>query len=427
MKNFNVESKNQAQQLESKETQLCHQRLLPFQTLQCQSLTDRFTSQALLSMLSGKIKYHYASARMIVKTVLQHLKCACDGEEGENNQVRWIEPKYNRTLVRKAGKALIKFKIDEQEYSEALNVVNNWRASYAFPLNSVTSFLRKKANNIERDALISQRLKRIPSILEKLKRYESMSLDRMQDIGGCRVVFSDIKNVYSLRESLINSKTKNELKKEDDYIKNIKDSGYRGIHLIYKYNGKKDNIYNGHSIEIQIRTKIQHAWATSVEIVGIFTKESLKAGKGSEDWLNFFKLTSILFSRLESCTPKDLSSDDIIKIKNEVKKLQIELDVFKKLRAFSVSTQYITKVGEGGYFLLLLRVNEQKIEIRSYGTEDLEIATENYITLEKEYKINKEIDIVLVAAKSVKSLEKAYPNYFADSKVFLEKLTEVLR
>ena len=61
----------------------------------------------------------------------------------------------------------------------------------------------------------------------------------MQDIGGCRVVLSDVKKVHALRDLLLDSKTKNELVKQDDYIENPKDSGYRGIHLIYKYKGKK--------------------------------------------------------------------------------------------------------------------------------------------------------------------------------------------
>jgi ppGpp synthetase/RelA/SpoT-type nucleotidyltranferase len=36
-------------------------------------------------------------------------------------------------------------------------------------------------------------------------------------------------------------------------------------------------------IEIQLRTSLQHAWATAVETVDAFTNENLKFGAGSDD------------------------------------------------------------------------------------------------------------------------------------------------
>jgi predicted nucleic acid-binding Zn ribbon protein len=43
---------------------------------------------------------------------------------------------------------------------------------------------------------ISQRLKRIPTILDKLHREPGMNLGRMEDIGGCRAVLRDLDEVY---------------------------------------------------------------------------------------------------------------------------------------------------------------------------------------------------------------------------------------
>lgn len=48
------------------------------------------------------------------------------------------------------------------------------------------------------------------------------------------------------------------------------------VHLIYKYRSDKVTIYDDMCIEIQTRTLMQHAWATTVEIVGKFIKQSLK-------------------------------------------------------------------------------------------------------------------------------------------------------
>ena len=179
-------------------------------------------------------------------------------------------------------------------------------------------------------------------------------------------------------------------------------------------------------IEVQIRTRIQHAWATAVEIIGIFLKESLKSSQGPIKWLRFFELVGILFSCLETCVPEHLSDKDIQAIRAEAISLSSELGVVEKLQAFSVSTKYIgIQNKKAGYFLLLLKADERRIRINYFNNRDLPIASSKYMEIEREYEKNNSVDIVLVAAKSVRSLRIAYPNYFADSRVFLEKLNEV--
>jgi ppGpp synthetase/RelA/SpoT-type nucleotidyltranferase len=42
---------------------------------------------------------------------------------------------------------------------------------------------------------VSQRLKRIPTIIDKLHREPGMNLGRMADIGGCRAVLRDLDEV----------------------------------------------------------------------------------------------------------------------------------------------------------------------------------------------------------------------------------------
>ncbi len=52
-------------------------------------------------------------------------------------------------------------------------------------------------------------------------------------------------------------------------------------------------------IEVQLRTRLQHNWATAVETVGIFTGEALKSSQGNEDWQDFFRLVSTWFAHKE--------------------------------------------------------------------------------------------------------------------------------
>ena len=180
-----------------------------------------------------------------------------------------------------------------------------------------------------------------------------MNLSRMEDIGGCRAVVSNSTQVKSIYKTLKNSRTKHILHRERDYISNPKESGYRGIHLVYKYNGSKDK-FKGLPVEIQIRSKIQHSWATAVEVVGTFTKQALKAHTGDADWLKFFKYTSIEFAKLEGYNPDEIYTNvDTFK---ELEKLEIKLDVKNRLRAFNVAIEKLTDSKEdgAGYYIFLL-------------------------------------------------------------------------
>ncbi|MEP0914199.1 RelA/SpoT domain-containing protein [Leptolyngbya sp. GB1-A1] len=161
----------------------------------------------------------------------------------------WTEPKYSKKAVGRSGDALINSS-SEEEYAQALIIVNNWRAAHACPLNSLQSSLRYRAQKISQDVLISQRLKRVPSIKGKLQRSQGMQLDRMQDIGGCRATFPAVEDVYALKDMMKIKPPRSLLSKEYDYIQTPKPSGYRGIHLVYKFQGKKHSVHNGLLIEV---------------------------------------------------------------------------------------------------------------------------------------------------------------------------------
>ena len=85
-----------------------------------------------------------------------------------------------------------------EEMDDALRVINNWRSSHAFPLNTLQIGLKERAQRVDADALIAQRIKRLSSIKAKLERFRSMDLARMQDIGGCRAVVHSVRAVDNL-------------------------------------------------------------------------------------------------------------------------------------------------------------------------------------------------------------------------------------
>jgi len=331
--------------------------------------------------------------------------------------MRWIEPAYSKEQVKKAGINLIKADLDSQEFIDAVPIFYNWRSSHAFPMQIMLDFLRKNALRVDRESFVVQRLKRSWSIMYKLVREKGMSLNRMEDIAGCRAVLNDVEDVKQLYANLKKSRTNQILHRERDYISNPKNSGYRSVHLVYKYNGGREK-HHGLYVELQLRSKIQHSWATAVEVVGNFTKQALKASTGDKIWLDFFKYASLEFAKLEKC-PIDESYEGIDTFK-KLQECDKVLDFKKRLSAFKVAVETIdARKSEGArYYLLRLDLSKLVINLKGFNKDQLEEATQRYNEDEQKYSKDKSKDIVLVSAGSVRELKKAYPNYFSDTEYF---------
>lgn len=337
----------------------------------------------------------------------------------------WAKSEFTKKAVMRAGEVLISKEFVMDEWSRAWDILSNWRAAHAYPMHALLMMLRNRSVKIDKSAIVVQRLKRTPSILEKLTRYPDMKLHRMQDISGCRAIIANVRDVEKLAESITSSRTRHCLHKVNNYIDSPKESGYRGIHLVYKYGGEKEE-YKDYFVELQLRSKIQHAWATAVEIVDTFTQQALKASRGSQDWKDFFTYISAEFAKIEK-RPVDAALQEI-DTASEARRLADLLHVVERLNAFAVSVSHITQKLESktDYFLLELTEHAKKIVVTQFKTSDFEKATKTYLEREKASKDNVSHDVVLVAASSMHALRRAYPNYFADSKDFLKYMERVI-
>ncbi len=336
----------------------------------------------------------------------------------------WTKPKYSKKQVNRAGSIIKLDNPDPDEKKWAEDVLTNWRSSHSYPINTFQGILRYKLKNIDPNALVAQRLKRSQSIIGKLRRFDSMQLARMQDIGGLRAVVETIDKVRYLEESYLNSNFKHELVGQKDYLQSPKSTGYRGIHLVYKYKNDKTPEYDGLQLELQIRTKLQHTWATAVETMGTFLNHALKASEGPEEWLNFFALTSSAFAHIEQCPPvpyyEVFSQKETFKTVVEQAR---KLDVVDKLQAFSVATNKISSDNQAGsYHLIVLNVQEKTVDLQSYGKKRLDKANEDYTEIERRISDGQPLQVVLVSAGSIDSLRRAYPNYFLDTHEFINQI-----
>src|SRR3954453_15169180 len=112
----------------------------------------------------------------------------------------WTEPAYPRGEVRRAGRTYIDPGATPEAREMALAVINNWRSSHSFPLNTLQVNLRNVSTQNDADPTTAQRIKRLPSIRHKLERIPGMKLSRMQDIGGGRAVLSSVDAVREVVE-----------------------------------------------------------------------------------------------------------------------------------------------------------------------------------------------------------------------------------
>jgi hypothetical protein len=90
-----------------------------------------------------------------------------------NSDVKYAQPEHSREEVDRAGDVIIgpmpEFNEDGNvseenfasldEWSKAYDILNNWRSSHSFPLNTFQTTLRKRAGQTDANCLLAQRIK----------------------------------------------------------------------------------------------------------------------------------------------------------------------------------------------------------------------------------------------------------------------------
>ena len=147
-----------------------------------------------------------------------------------------------------------------------LRLLDEHRRSFSPAYDSVIGTIREK---LHLDPT-GRPAKSTSSIAEKLRR-ESIRLSQVQDIAGCRVIVTDIiaqdNTIATLRETF------SDIRVMDRRLN--PSHGYRAVHVIVTTEGG--------SVEIQIRTSLQHFWAELSERLADVVDSSIKYGGGDTD------------------------------------------------------------------------------------------------------------------------------------------------
>lgn len=337
----------------------------------------------------------------------------------------YVTPGYSPSQVDSAGRTLIQ-PASDQEFESALKIINNWVSSHYHPLIGFRMTLSERSKKVYPGAITVQRLKRLPAIQLKLHKMPWLKLSEMQDLGGCRVILNSVRHVDELIKRYLNPPRsfRHKLIKPYDYIRNPKKTGYRGFHLVYQYHAKESSPYEGLKVEMQFRTPLQHIWATAVETAGRFRGEPFKSDLGDPEWRRFFALMgSVLALKEEETHLIPSTPHDRTELLRQAKEYEQRLNVIATLATYGHVAELIEKgtVLHGTkFFILRLDATKKETRIVGYGSE--KEALEARRQGEREMLNTPTLDVLLIATEDVRKIKTAYPNYYLDTRRFVEEV-----
>ena len=347
----------------------------------------------------------------------------------------------SKKSVNRAGDVLIGLTPStEDEKAMAQKIFDNWRSLHDYPINTFQATFRMKLAKLNlKNTLLAQRLKRTPSIVEKLKRpgENRTRLARMQDIAGIRIVVPKIQDIYTIiddyTKSLNSSNFPHKSINAFNYINEPKLDGYRSFHQVFEFVTKSNSSLSSLKIELQIRTQLQHQWATAVEVLGLARETSYKSGQGDEKHKEFLSICSNLFAIKEG-TPihSKYHTFSELELCQKLNELNEELKIIDSLKAMRVASNRIIedKINKGtkAYLhLILLNLDEKRLRITEYKQSDSEQAKQRYAFLEnKIYSESLNWDVVLVSVDNIDKLKKAFPNYYLDTNEFIRSVQKYI-
>ncbi len=122
------------------------------------------------------------------------------------------------------------------------------------------------------------------------------------------------------------------------------------------------------------------------------------------------------------------ASEDMHELVKELNELYGRLKVADALSGWSAAVNMLkNRPGKAESYLLVLDANDFLIDITGFKEGERAKAITKYSEKEKEIEGKPNMQAVLVSVDSVKNLRRAYPNYFLDTRVFLDTVEEAIK
>ena len=323
------------------------------------------------------------------------------------------EVNYSKRLIKDAGNALRERMPYTEEAVQTFRIAHNWRMSHALPMIREKMLLTRLVGD---QGDTAGRIKRMDSIRKKLRR-SPITLDRMQDLAGIRAIVETVDEVRRA-EAWYLRRSGEQLARHDDYISSPKEGGYRSVHLIRRYSGSSQ-AHQGQKVEIQIRTRLQHIWATAGEAIGAVRGEDLKAGEGNPHWLRLLTLMAGHFADLEGCPVPASVSESREERRDELRDLNAALSAAEVLGAMGARERG-SQANEMAYLIHLDAASSTVvIEPKASYIE----GGEGYF---RQSDAGETMQSVLVSVSGLEALRRTYGNYFLDVEQFLVHLRQAM-
>jgi len=339
-------------------------------------------------------------------------------------------PPESKSAVKRAGKAISEGASTQVDY----DLVDQWRAAHGYVINTFQIWIRrhiaKQGYNVE----FAQRLKRRNTVFDKLCRRDIVGklliadVSAMHDFAGCRLIFNNLSDLHDFRNYMqsyeVMKNVRHKLRyppEKYDYIEHPKETGYRGIHDVYRHlprgseRREERKPWDNLLVEIQYRTRAQHAWATAVEISDLVDGERTKFEMNESKRGRFFAIASEIIARNHEHIEKAFIGLSISDLQQQLQELENELGILQRLSALKTfededrlqehNVLNITRAQDGELTLVVLPFKQAEDAIAK--------ATE----LESS---GASVNAVYVRADNPKQLRSAYRNYFNDPIDFVE-------
>lgn len=306
--------------------------------------------------------------------------------------------------------------IEDLELEDAFD---EYRKSHLQPLSETTLELQHWLSSFNKPYYIAQRLKRKPQILRKLLRF-SIRLTQLQDIGGCRIIVktnSDVDKLIEFLKEKVKQDKRITLVRITDYREMGRDdSGYRAVHLILRRLGL--------TLELQIRSQIQHYWAESIERASVVYGHYLKELQGDQLVVGYFKSLSSIFYAIEA------GSEPTTKQKLRISEMREQAEkIIRQSERGSLLNSYVNEgviktliekekslgIGHLNNWLFVFNWNSGEFVSWDNVERDPDIAIQKYIEYERAFPSDSGFEVVLVGSSEVATLRETHSHYFGIS------------
>jgi ppGpp synthetase/RelA/SpoT-type nucleotidyltranferase len=324
----------------------------------------------------------------------------------------------SKNKIDKAGRYLSKAVELTEEGIEFEDIFDAYRAAHLEPLSITTLDLQRWLHEFGAGYYIAQRLKRKPQILRKMRRLH-VRLTQLQDIGGCRIIVETNKGVNDLIDFISKSiaeNTKYKLLRTTDYRERGRDeTGYRAAHLILERDGK--------TLELQIRSKIQHYWAESIERTSVIYGHHLKEQEGDAAVIAYFKALSDIFYEIESGREPGVQSKiDLDALRERAQSIIYQSD---RNRVFDSSVnedivQTLTSVqghseALNNWIIVFDWKSGEFLTWEAVGRDAGE-ATKKYVSYERQFPAEENFEVVMIGSSDVATVRQTHSHYFGIQK-----------